>query len=156
MTKTLEGRCNCGGVTYKVSGDPLLMYVCHCGNCRRRSGSAFGMGLVVSTENLKVTGKLDCWERVSAAGNKNPVYRCATCGNVIYGQGAYTPGLTKLMPGTLNDAAEVEPDVHIWTSSAQKWVTIPSGVLQYTEQPEDFGEVIRLAAANRQHPNAGA
>jgi hypothetical protein len=156
MKSTLKGKCNCGGVTYQVSGEPLLTYVCHCGNCRRRSGSAFGMGLVVSTENLEVVGELDCWERVSEIGNKNPVYRCATCGNVIYGLGAYTPGLAKLMPGTLTDTVEVEPDVHIWTSSAQKWVSIPLDVLQYAEQPEDFGEVLRLAAENRRSSEAGS
>jgi hypothetical protein len=114
------------------------------------------MGLVVSTENLEVVGELDCWERVSEIGNKNPIYRCATCGNVIYGLGAYTPGLAKLMPGTLTDTVEVEPDVHIWTSSAQKWVSIPHDVLQYAEQPEDFGEVLRIAAENRRSSEAGS
>ena len=155
MAATLEGKCNCGGVTYEVTGDPLLIYVCHCGNCRRRSGSAFGIGLVVSTDNLNVTGDRGGGGGVSDAGNKNPVYRCAVCGNVIYGLGAYTPGLAKLMPGTLSDTVEVEPDVQIWTSSAQKWVAIPSEVLQYTEQPDDFGEVLRLAAEKRQRTKAG-
>jgi hypothetical protein len=113
------------------------------------------MGLVVSTEDLEVKGELDCWERVSDAGNKNPVYRCANCGNVIYGLGAYTPGFAKLMPGTLTKTVDLDPDVHIWTGSAQKWVTIPSDVLQYDEQPEDFGEVLRIAAENRRRGKAG-
>jgi hypothetical protein len=112
------------------------------------------MGLVVSTEDFEVVGELDCWERVSDVGNKNPVYRCATCGNVIYGLGAYTPGLAKIMPGTLSDTVQVEPDVHIWTSSAQNWVVIPRDVLQYAEQPADFGEVLKLAAENRSRAKA--
>ncbi|MFT5677134.1 MAG: hypothetical protein ACI808_003086 [Paraglaciecola sp.] len=44
----------------------------------------------------------------------------------------------------------------MWTSSAQKWVSIPHDVLQYAEQPEDFGEVLRIAAENRRSSEAEA
>jgi hypothetical protein len=149
MTEAISGTCNCGAVTFRIKNDPILTYVCHCGICQRRSGSAFGMGMVLPVDDLEIEGELACWERVSAAGNRNPVYRCAVCGNVIYGLGAYTPGLAKLMPGTLRNTRDIEPDVHIWVSSAQKWVMIPPDVLQYQKQPEDFGEVLKLAAENR-------
>ncbi len=155
MTYCISGTCNFGFVTYKIKNDPILIYVCHCGNCQRRSGSAFGMELVLAADDLEIEGELACWERVSAAGHRNPVYRCAVCGNVIYDLGAYTPGLAKLMPGTLRNTQDIEPDVHVWVSSAQRWVTIPPDVLQYQEQPEDFGEVLKLAAENRTRRHKG-
>lgn len=43
MVPCMSGECNCGNVTYEVFRAPLLTYVCHCGNCQKRSGSAFGM-----------------------------------------------------------------------------------------------------------------
>jgi hypothetical protein len=149
MVPYLSGECNCGTVTYEVFRAPLLTYVCHCGNCQKRSGNGFGMGIVVPVDDLKVNGELSCWERVSDVGNRNPRYSCATCGNVIYGLGAYTPGLAKVMPGTLINTQGIRPDVHIWTSSAQEWIKIPSDVLQYLEQPEDFGKVLEIVAASR-------
>lgn len=149
MASKISGACNCGRIRYEVLSAPLLTYVCHCGNCQKRSGSAFGMGMVIPVVDLLVHGELSCWERVSDTGNRNPRYSCATCGNVIYGLGAYTPGLAKLMPGTLSNTKEVRPDVHIWTSSAQDWVKIPEDVLQFREQPEDFGEVLRIVKTGR-------
>ena len=149
MQTTMTGECNCSAVTYKIRSKSLLTYVCHCGNCQKRSGSAFGMGMIIPIDDIEIQGKLSCWERISDVGNRNPRYSCAVCGNVIYGLGAYTPGFAKLMPGTLRDTSEIRPDVHIWVSRAQKWVSIPTDILQYAEQPADFREVLKIVADNR-------
>ncbi len=149
MQSTMTGECHCGAVTYRIRSASLLTYVCHCGSCQKRSGSAFGMGMVIPIDDIEIEGELSCWERVSDAGNKNPRYSCAVCGNVIYGLGAYTPGFAKIMPGTLTNTRDIRPDVHIWVGSAQQWVSIPDDVLQYHEQPNDFGEVLKIVADNR-------
>ncbi len=82
---------------------------------------------------------------MSDTGRTNPRCSFATCGNVIYGLGDYTPGFAKLMPGT----RDIHPDVHIWVGSAQDWVTVPEDALQYDEQPTDIDELLRLVAENR-------
>ena len=156
MDTVYTGRCNCGQVTYKFVGEPSFIYVCHCGNCQKRSGSAFGMGISVPVANLTVKGELACWERVSDEGNRNPRYSCPTCANVIYGLGAYTPGLAKLMPGTLDVTADLQPDVHIWTSSAQRWVHIPAEIPQYATQPISVDEAMELIYAYRRRRDESA
>ena len=155
MPDTMKGACNCGAVTYTVESESVLTYVCHCGNCQKRSGSAFGMGMFIPVDDLKVEGALTCWERVSDTGRTNPRYSCATCGNVIYGLGDYTPGFAKLMPGTLSDTRAIQPDVHIWTGSAQSWVTVAEDALQYDEQPTDIDELLRLVRENQAKAAAG-
>jgi hypothetical protein len=45
-------------------------------------------------------------------------------------------------PGTLNSTQSLSPVAHIWTQSAQPWVKIPEGVLQYDGNPPDFDAVI--------------
>ena len=149
------GTCNCGQVTYRISGEPTFTYVCHCGNCQKRSGSAFGMGMSVPVENLEVSGELACWERVSDEGNRNPRYSCPVCANVIYGLGAYTPGLAKIMPGTLDSTSDLQPDVHIWTSAAQKWVHIPPDIPQYATQPASIDEAMERIHAYRKARDGG-
>ena len=143
------GRCNCGAVTYEFTGEPTLVYVCHCINCQKRSGSAFGMGLMVAVEDFNVQGELSCWERVSDTGNTNPRYSCVTCANIIYGLGDYTPGLAKVMPGTLDETQHLEPDIHIWTQSAQQWVHISPDVPQYPEQPESMDDAMACVRTYR-------
>ena len=35
--------CCCGQATIEVEGEPAIHAVCHCDNCKRRTGSAFGI-----------------------------------------------------------------------------------------------------------------
>ena len=41
MTRTAQ--CACGSASISVSGEPRMHGVCHCTNCKRRTGSAFGV-----------------------------------------------------------------------------------------------------------------
>ena len=36
-------RCCCGALRAEVSGDPTLVAACHCEQCQRRTGAAFGI-----------------------------------------------------------------------------------------------------------------
>ncbi len=45
MAAELRGECQCGGIRYEVTGVPQQVVVCHCTDCQRQSGSAFGMTL---------------------------------------------------------------------------------------------------------------
>ena len=44
-TQTINGGCQCGQIRYEVSGEPIVLYRCHCTECQRQSGSAFGMSM---------------------------------------------------------------------------------------------------------------
>lgn len=145
MKIPLGGCCQCGAVEYTVSVDPLFTYACHCYNCQKRTGSAFSMGLVVSTESLDVRGPLTPWSRVSEEGNTNTRYSCAECGNIIYGIGNTNPELAKLQAGTLEDTSEVEPDVHLWTCRKQPWVSLPEGASAFETQPADAAALFQAA-----------
>ncbi|WP_444972210.1 GFA family protein [Zooshikella harenae] len=37
--KTAE--CCCGACTVSVQGNPVILAICHCKNCKKRTGSAF-------------------------------------------------------------------------------------------------------------------
>lgn len=48
-----SGRCLCGAVTYTVSNADEHFHVCHCGMCRRWSGSPL---MVVRAEGVEFSG----------------------------------------------------------------------------------------------------
>ena len=54
---TMQGtaRCACGAASILVQGEPVQYIVCHCTNCKRRTGSAFGIS--ASFQGADVTGK---------------------------------------------------------------------------------------------------
>jgi hypothetical protein len=39
--RTRSGGCICGSVRYTVRGEPFHVGRCHCGDCRKRSGSTY-------------------------------------------------------------------------------------------------------------------
>lgn len=145
------GSCQCGAISYSVSGKPLMTYACHCRDCQKRTGSAFSMGTIYPLSAISVTGELSAWERRSEDGTVNTRYSCARCGNVIYGIGGSAPDLIKLQPGTLEDQARMTVDAHIWVRSAQPWVSLPVHTLRYDTQPGQLADVYAAVLAQRQN-----
>ena len=54
----LKGGCLCGAVRYSTTAEPLTSTVCHCRDCQRFSGSAFGTLLYVPKEALTIEGRM--------------------------------------------------------------------------------------------------
>ena len=150
MDTDLNGSCQCGAVVFTVATPPLLTYACFCHSCQKRTGSAFSMGLIIPTEALQLTGDVTAWSRTSDDGNSNTRYSCSDCGNIIYGVGASSPGLAKLQAGLLEDTRNIEPEVYIWATSKQPWVTLPPHAKPFDTQPDDAMEMLAAAQAYRE------
>jgi hypothetical protein len=101
---------------------------CHCKECQRQSGSAFGMFMPVKKDSLKVTGLTKRVTRVADSGNEVTGVFCPECGVRIYHALKSAPDILSLKPGTLDDTRWLRPDLFIWTNSAQGWVPVPNGV----------------------------
>ncbi len=138
-----EGGCACGAVRYRLLEDPLELHVCHCTNCQTVTGSAFLMCMPVHTRSLEVLkGDPKAVSFKSPDGVAKYNRRCPDCGCMVWGEIDGTEILA-LQPGTLDVTSWLEPIAHIWTSSAQPWVEIPTDVLVYEKQPEDNLELVR-------------
>ena len=55
MSQVHEGGCLCGAVRYRAHNEPLRRSVCHCRNCQRRTGSAFGIGAYFSESDVELS-----------------------------------------------------------------------------------------------------
>ena len=140
-----SGSCQCGAITYRVTDAPLFIYACHCHSCQKRTGSAFSMGVIVPEAALQVSGELTAWSRQSAAGTTNTRHSCAACGNIIYGTDDTGLNMAKVQAGTLDDTAGVAPDVHMWTTSKQPWLSLSAAVPQFETQPDSPMELLQAA-----------
>ena len=129
---SFTGGCNCGAVRYRIESAPITVAACHCRQCRRQSGAAFSVNLVVRAKTMTIEGDVASWtdtDTESAA----PLAReyCAACGSPIRSVPSSSPGIVAVKAGTLDDAAPFAPALHIWTSSKLPWVTIPKGLPQF-------------------------
>ena len=132
------GGCQCGAVRYEVTGQPLAMMACHCTECQRQSGSAFGMSMSVNTDDVRVDGTLKSFTRKADSGGEVTGFFCPECGTRIYHQSPMAPGRINIKPGTLDDTSWVAPKGHLWLAFGQKWLTLPDDHVKFDRQPADF------------------
>jgi hypothetical protein len=128
MPAPYTGGCQCGSVRYTLAAEPIRVVACHCKECQRQSGSAFGMSMLVSSDSLTVTGQTKRFTRIADSGNENTGVFCPECGVRIYQVPNYVQGVLVLKPGTLDDTAWLRPNYFVWMKSAQGWVPVPDGV----------------------------
>jgi hypothetical protein len=141
MTESIhEGGCLCGALRYRIKGDGLMLNACHCTECQRTSGSAFGLSLIVMREALELTaGSPKRYDRKYEDGRHKVFNFCGECSGRLWNEMPRFPQIYNVKPGTLDDANKwLDPAAHIWLSEKQPWVPIPDDVLRFDEQPEDF------------------
>jgi len=142
-----EGGCLCGALRYSIEGRGVLLSACHCTECQRTTGSAFGLSLIVLRESVKLLkGTPRVFEKTFDDGRVKTTTFCTECAGRIWNELARIPQIINVKPGTLDDPKWLDPVAHIWLSKKQPWVPIPDGALRFDGQPEDFGAVVKAYA----------
>jgi hypothetical protein len=128
----LRGSCMCGKVRYELRGPPRVAYYCHCGKCRKQSGSAFAINVTVLKEHLAFTeGEAAIASWVSSPGKRR--YFASCCGSPLYSHGETKPYFA-LRCGTL-DGVEmpVAPSAHAFVAHKAHWDRIMDDLPQHSE-----------------------
>lgn len=140
----IEGGCQCGALRYRIVAPPLMIYACHCANCQRIAGSAFGLSATIREDSLEFTSGAP--ERVtwqSDAGNERYGTFCGGCGcRIAHGQEP-SNGVLSLRAGTFDDTSWVVPSGHIWTRSAQPWFGFGADDIRWDAQPTDYVPLVQ-------------
>ena len=151
MKLPLTGGCQCGALRYEIRAEPLTVYVCHCTECQRQSGSAFGMSVMVPRASLAyTTGAPRRWKRTADSGRAIESDMCETCGVRPVNHPSANDKVSIVKPGTLDDPSWLHPIGHIWTDSAQPWVTIPTDTVNHERHPADVSGLIAAWTAYRE------
>lgn len=86
----MESTCLCKAVTVKIDDDELFTkprgHLCHCLNCRKTSGSAFGSNLMIEESKVTITGQehlKDYKDKETISGNTVTRSFCGTCGKYV-------------------------------------------------------------------------
>lgn len=144
----LTGGCLCGAIRYEIGGYPLLLYVCHCTNCQRQSGSAFAMNMLVATDVFHIVrGEPKGWRRLSLSGAETVSWFCGECAGRIHGGRASRPASVTVRAGGLDDTSWLTPAAHMFVRSAQHWIHLPD-VDCFDEAPPDFKALAKNWQAN--------
>jgi hypothetical protein len=120
-----------------MQGEPVMLAVCHCKECQRQSGSAFGMSLVVHKQQFALLrGALKTFTRSSDSGRPVVCSFCRECGTRIVHEPRQLEGMVNIRAGTLDDTTWLKPDLQAWTSSKQPWLAFDERIRSFERQPE--------------------
>ena len=143
MTVPFSGGCACGAIRYECSARPIVSSNCHCRDCQRASGSAFGPFLTVSADALRLTrGEPRFYRKVSDGGN--PMLRgfCPDCGSPLLIQEPHQSKIVSIHAASLDDPSWYKPTMDIFTASAQPWDVMNPKLEKFARMPpipESFG-----------------
>jgi hypothetical protein len=139
QTDIYDGGCACGYVRFRMESRPLIVHCCHCSWCQRQNGSAFAVNALIEANRVHLLeGDVTDIEVPSPSGANQRISRCPKCqvavwSNYLVLSGGIGELVRFIRVGTLDDPGTMPPDVHIYTSSKQPWVTLPPDALTVDE-----------------------
>ena len=81
---TRTASCRCGQLKATAIGEPVRISVCHCLDCKKRSGSAFAVQARWPAEQVTIEGSSKSWVNVADSGNRITFDFCPECGSDVH------------------------------------------------------------------------
>jgi hypothetical protein len=121
--------CRCGRLRATVAGEPVRVSVCHCLNCKKRSGSAFAVQARWPKEQARIEGVSKTFVKVADSGNRATFHFCPECGSDVHYEidgkfDAKFDDLVAIPLGAFDDPYSLTPAFSVWEERKHDWVDI--------------------------------
>lgn len=126
--------CRCGQLMATVTGDPVRVSVCHCLNCKKRSGSAFAVQARWPAEQVTTDGQSKTFDKAGDSGNVATFHFCPGCGSDVYYviDGKFDD-LVAIPVGAFDDPFGFTPDYSVWEERKHAWVDIVGDKVEHID-----------------------
>jgi len=132
--KTYSGKCFCGAVEIRVSGEPVAMGYCHCASCRSWSAGPVNAFTLWKPESVKVAKGEDQVGSYHKTDNSHRKW-CRRCGGHLYtGHPAW--GVTDVYAATIPDVP-FKPGIHV--NYQESVLRIRDGLPKMKDMPKEMG-----------------
>jgi hypothetical protein len=130
-----DGGCTCRQLRFRVTSAPLFVHACHCRWCQRETGTAFALNAMIEADRVELlAGRPEDVLTPSNSGLGQHIHRCPNCRVALFSSyGGAGPSLRFVRVGALDEPDRMPPDIHIFTSTKQPWLTLPPGVAAVAE-----------------------
>ena len=103
----------------------MLNGICHCANCKKRTGSAFGWSAYFADDQVRHrSGTVRCYEFGGAKVQQR--WFCAACGTTLYWKVAWRSGETGIAGGCFVEAPLPAPRVTVSNNGRCAWLSLPA------------------------------
>lgn len=115
------GSCRCGAIRYELSGEPHVVAICDCADCRRSAGAPLVAWAIYPEAALTICSGAP--RTINSSGTAMRSF-CADCGTgLFYRNEAVIPGRVDVQTATLDDPDALPPAVQIQTAERLGWVS---------------------------------
>jgi hypothetical protein len=122
--QTRTASCACGALTVACEGEPALVSACHCLDCQRRTGSAFGVAVFFAREKVHPEGASKSFSRTSDTGSGVTFHFCRDCGSTVWWEPARKPDVVAVALGAFADPTFPAPIQAVFEERKHPWVTL--------------------------------
>jgi hypothetical protein len=119
-----EATCACGQLSASCRGDPVLVSLCHCLQCQKRTGSAFGVAAFYMRSDVEIAGDHSDLSRPADSGRPITFHFCAECGGTVFWEPARKPDFVAVAVGAFADPNFPAPTQAAFTERSHAWVGI--------------------------------
>jgi len=124
--------CCCGQSEIKVEGEPKIHLVCNCNDCKKRTGSAFGMSAYFFDSQIKSRSRNTNIYEIINDETEQKRYFCSSCGTTLYWKFFKFPKMpvsmsemTGIAGGCFSEAPLLEPTLSVENENKCAWLDLP-------------------------------
>ena len=125
-----RAQCACGSLSVETDGDPLRVSACHCIDCQRRTGSAFGLVARYPEHKVRISGASTEYVRTGDSGSPSTMHFCPKCGTTLYWTLSALPGQVGVAVGGFADPDFPEPVRSVYEERKLKWLELPAHLVR--------------------------
>lgn len=126
-----RAECACGQLSATCRGEPVRVSVCHCLDCKKRTGSAFSWNARWPAADVAIEGRSAEFTRIGDAGGRLTHNFCPDCGSTVYYRIDTTPDLIAVAAGGFADPGFPAPWVSVYDPIRRcQWVDIRAEPLE--------------------------
>lgn len=126
---TRRAQCACGQLSATCSGEPIRVSVCHCLNCKRRTGSAFSHNARFARETVVVEGRAGQFVNIGDEGGRATYHFCPDCGANVYYLIEAQPDQIVILVGAFADMSFPPPSFAVYDERRYPWIEITADPL---------------------------
>ena len=132
---SVKGSCLCGSVRFEIRPPVSGFRYCHCGRCRKATGSAHAANIFLPESQFRWLAGESLIKRFNLPGAKRfAVCFCTQCGSRVPHKIPIT-GNVLIPAGLLESDPGVRPDSNIFWGSRAKWCPETAEIPKFDEYP---------------------
>lgn len=111
------------------------MVQCHCGQCRKLSGTGHASQAFFRKQDLSIDGEPARFTFAADSGNTKTYHFCRVCGSRLHGTNSGRPGILIVPVGCFDDSRWFAPDTVAYTACRETWDVTTEAVPNFESMP---------------------